>query len=63
MYNDSKRYIIFQSSSKAGLGEEYDEYAAMWEERLLKVCMQPEYEENIPYGQMFLEQAGIEEMP
>ena len=63
MYNASRRYIIFQASSKAGLGEEYDEYAAMWEERLLKVCMQPEYEENIPYGQMFLEQAGIEEMP
>jgi hypothetical protein len=59
MYNGSKRYIIFRAASEAGLGEAYEQRAAEWEERLLKVCTCPEYEENIPYGKAFLEQAEI----
>lgn len=59
MYDGSKRYTIFHAASKAGLGEEYDNRAAMWKERLEEVCLQPEYEENISYGKAFLEQAGI----
>ncbi len=59
MYNSSKRYIIFHAASEAGLGEAYDMHAEKWEERLMKICSQPEYEENISYGKAFLEQVGI----
>lgn len=59
MYTGSRRYMIFRAADKAGLGEAYSKKASEWEEKLLKVCYAPEYEENIPYAQAFLEQADL----
>lgn len=59
MYTGCRRYQIFHGASQAGLGKAYDEKAAEWKEKLLQVCEQPVYEENIPYAEAFLKQAGL----
>lgn len=61
MYTGSRRCIIFDAARDAGLGEAYEQKAAEWEEKLLKVCRAPKYEENIPYAEAFLKMAGITE--
>ena len=59
MYTASGRYRIFNAASKANLGEKYDDKAVFWQEKLLEICKEPVYEENISYGRAFLEQTGL----
>lgn len=59
MYANYNRYLIFREAAEKGLGEEYAAMAAKYREALLTLCLDPDYPENIPYGEDFLKRAGL----
>lgn len=62
---ETEQYKMLASRLERAEGNAWERFttkrAAEWEEKLLKVCREPEYEENIPYAEAFLEMAGITE--
>ncbi|MBQ7780842.1 MAG: hypothetical protein IJ405_02295 [Lachnospiraceae bacterium] len=59
MYANYNQYLIFRNAAENGLGEEYVAMAEKYREALLALCLEPDYPENIPYGEDFLKRAGL----
>ena len=59
MYSNYNQYLIFRNAAENGLGEEYVAMAEKYRETLLTLCLEPDYPENIPYGEDFLKRAGL----
>lgn len=59
MYTYYNRYLVFKEAIDAGMGEAYEAEALKYQEALFNICKEPTYDENIPYGQDFLERAGL----
>lgn len=59
MYANYNRYLIFREAAENGLGEEHVAMAEKYREALLALSLEPDYPENIPYGEDFLKRAGL----
>lgn len=61
MHQSSFYYQIFAAAAENMPDEEgrYKAYTEKYREILLSLCTEPDYEENIPYGEYFLKQAGL----
>lgn len=57
MHECSIRYRIYVAAESEGLGGEYAELAAEYEAKMKEYCGNPEYPQNEPYGQYFMELA------
>lgn len=59
MYESCLRYRFFAAADEKGMGNEYTQKANEYKAMLSDLCESPTYSQNIPYGEYFLEQAGL----
>lgn len=59
MYESCLRYRFFAAAEEEEMGEEYSKKAYECRKMLSELCENPAYSKNIPYGEYFLEQAGL----
>lgn len=61
IYECSHRYLVFVSAEKNGRNDsEYAEYTLKYKNMLLSLCKEPDYKENVKYGEYCLKQVGLE---